>query len=244
MRRVLRLIAVIMLFCPAFAAEPVEELFTLAIEKPGGMAFDGELLWVADRVRLELHGLDPESGEVRATLDAPGPWPTGIAFDGELLWVADRNRERLFGIETDSGLVRREIESPNNPLGLAHDGTHLWVADGKSLHQVTTEDGTTIVSFNAPAWSGEGRAGEQLGLAFAGENLWISDRNRDRLYRVDPATGEVLDLFLGSQSRPVVPCRSGDRRGARSLTGARPAGGRPRFPRRQAPDRRRRWPAR
>jgi transglutaminase-like putative cysteine protease len=34
-----------------------------------------------------------------------------------------------------------------------------------------------------------------LGLAFADGALWLSDRNRDRLYRVDPERGEVLDLL-------------------------------------------------
>jgi hypothetical protein len=189
---------VIVLLCSAPAVaeaqtEPYNELFDLAIDKPGGLAFDGELLWVADRVGLELHGLDPNTGEELAALPSPGPWPTGLAFDGELLWVADRNRNRLFGVDIGNQLVVRELESPEGPLGLAFDGEYLWVADGKRLHQVTTEDGTTIVSFNAPPWSGEGRGGEQLGLAYHAGALWVSDRKSDRLYRVDPGKGEVLD---------------------------------------------------
>jgi transglutaminase-like putative cysteine protease/sugar lactone lactonase YvrE len=176
-------------------AEPFSELFELTIDKPGGMAFDGELLWITDRVGLELHGLDPNTGEEMAVVQSPGPWPTGLAFDGSLLWVADRNRNRLFGVDTKRGVVRREVESPANPLGLAFDGEYLWVADGKRLHRVTTEDGTTIVSFNAPPWSGEGRGSEQLGLAYAAGGLWVSDRKTDRLYRVDPKKGEVLDLM-------------------------------------------------
>jgi sugar lactone lactonase YvrE len=175
--------------------EPVDRLFSVKIDKPGGMAFDGRLLWVADRVGLLLHGLDPHTGEERKVLPAPGPWPTGVAFDGRLLWVADRQRGRLFGVDTEKGLVARELESPPGPLGLAFDGRHLWVADGKSLHQVTTEDGTTIVTWPAPSWGGQGRAGEQLGLAFAEGYLWVSDRTRDMLYKVEPSTGEVFDLL-------------------------------------------------
>jgi transglutaminase-like putative cysteine protease len=119
----------------------------------------------------------------------------GLAHDGRLLWVADRKRSLLFGVDLASGLVTREVPAPENPQGLAYDGTYLWVADGKRLHQVTTEDGTTIKSVNAPAWSGEGRGTEQLGLAWDDGYLWVSDRHRDRLYRVDPEDGEVVDLL-------------------------------------------------
>ncbi len=176
-------------------SEPIEELFNLGVDKPGGLAFDGELLWVSDRVSLKLYGLDPRTGKEKKVIDAPGPWPTGLAFDGKLLWVADQKRGRLFGIDTRKKLVAREIPSPANSQGLAFDGEHLWVADGKRIHQVTTEDGTTIVSFNAPAWSGSGRGTEQLGLAFEAGFVWVSDRKRNLIYRVEPEKGEVVDLF-------------------------------------------------
>ncbi len=182
---------------------PIDQLFELKVDKAGGLAFDGKLLWVTDRVALKLRGLDPRSGEEKKILEAPGPWPTGLAFDGKLLWVADRQRERLFGVDTARRLVVREIESPPTPLGLAFDGTHLWVADGKKIHQVTSEDGTTIVSFHAPAWDGVGRRTEQLGLAFHEGYLWISDRHRDMIYRVHPERGEVVDLFPSAGPLPA-----------------------------------------
>ncbi len=175
--------------------EPAKELFALDIEKPGGLAFDGRLLWVTDRVAGLIRGLDPATGEQKAELTAPGPWPTGLAFDGELLWVADKVKNRLFAIDTKARLVRREVESPENPLGLAFDGEHLWVADGRQIHQVMREDGTTIVSFSAPTWAGSGRRSDQLGLAFHAGYLWVSDRLADRLYRVDPKGGEVVDML-------------------------------------------------
>ncbi|MDJ0764567.1 MAG: transglutaminase domain-containing protein [Myxococcota bacterium] len=172
-----------------------EARFTLTTDKAGGLAYDGALLWISDRVAQKIRGLDPRTGEEKITLPAPGPWPTGLAFDGKLLWVGDRTRARLFGVDTRRKLVVRDIESPANPLGLAFDGTFLWVADGKQIHQVTTEDGTTITTFNAPAFSGEGRGSEQLGLAFSDGYLWISDRNQDKIYRAHPKKGDVVDMI-------------------------------------------------
>jgi transglutaminase-like putative cysteine protease len=176
-------------------SEPSRELYRVVAEKPGGLAFDGDLLWIADRVELKIRGLDPKTGRQRAELDAPGPWPTGLAFDGKLLWVGDRQLNRLFGVNTRSKIVEVEVEAPTNPLGLAFDGTYLWVADGKRIHQVMREDGTTIVSFNAPPWSGKGRGMEQLGLAFHDGYLWVSDRKADKLYQVEPKRGDVIDLM-------------------------------------------------
>jgi len=166
----------------------------LKIEKPGGLAFDGKLVWVADRINLRLVGFDPVNGKAKKTLTSPGTWPTGLAFDGELLWVADKTRGIIFGIDTKSKLVVKEIEGPSNPLGLAFDGEHLWVADGRRLHRVTREDGTTIVSFNAPPW-GKGRSMDQQGLAYLDGYLWVSDRKTDKIYKVEPRHGDVVDIL-------------------------------------------------
>ena len=175
--------------------EPFERAFSVPVDKPGGMAFDGTLLWVADRLGGAIRGLDPKTGAEKAKLTAPGPSPTGLAFDGALLWVADKDRGRLFGIDTAKKLVVREVEGPPGPLALAFDGTDLWVADGRQLHRVMRADGTTIVSFPAPTWDGKGRASEQLGMAYADGYLWVSDRKTNTIYRVEKERGEVVDTI-------------------------------------------------
>jgi streptogramin lyase len=175
--------------------EPFERAFTVPVDKPGGMSFDGALLWVADRVGGAIVGLDPKTGAEKARLIAPGPWPTGVAFDGKLLWVADKSRGHLFGIDTAKKLVVREVEGPGAPLALAFDGTDLWVADGKQLHRIMRSDGTTIASFPAPTWDGKGRAGEQLGMTYADGYLWVSDRKANAIYRVEKEHGEVVDAI-------------------------------------------------
>ena len=173
--------------------EPFSRAFALGVDKPGGMAFDGALLWVADRLGGALVGVDPSTGAEQARLPAPGPFPTGVAFDGSLLWVADRDTGHLFGIDTAKKLVVRELDGPETPLALAFDGKDLWVADGKRLHRVMRSDGTTIVSFNAPPWDGKGRGSEQLGMTFADGYLWVSDRKTNFIYRVETTGGEVVD---------------------------------------------------
>jgi hypothetical protein len=178
------------------SSEPFELAFSVdGVDKPGGLAYDGRLVWVADRVGLALVGVDPATGEEADRLESPGPWPTGLAWDGRHLWVADRTTERLYGIDLKRRLTVREVPAPSGSQGLAFDGQNLWVADGKELHQVTVEDGTTIVSHRAPAWDGAGRGSDTFGLAFREGALWVSDRVRDRIYRVDAETGMVTDML-------------------------------------------------
>ncbi|MCU0664421.1 MAG: transglutaminase [Myxococcota bacterium] len=196
---------------PPTEAEPWKSLLDVPLDKPFGLCFDGTLLWVVSRVEGLLLGLEPSTGKEKQRIPSPGPRPVGLAFDGKLLWVSDPLENKLYGVDTKAGLVTREVPSPTGALGLAYDGSHLWVADGKLLHQVTTEDGTTIKSWNAPSWGGEGRATEQLGLAYDGQALWVSDRKTDLVYRVDPETGAVLDAIVAPG--PMVAGIAFDSRG-------------------------------
>ena len=178
------------------SAEPWTTLFPAACKRAAGAVYDGASLWVADIGTGELLALDPAKGTVTRRLTAPGPRPLGLAWDGKLLWVSDQEEPYLFGLDPKRALVVQRIESPCKPcLGLAFDGTYLWTSDGKQIHQLSTEDGTTIRSFNAPPSDGEGRATEELGLAWTAGSLWVSDRNKDRIYRIDPANGEVQDIL-------------------------------------------------
>lgn len=184
-------------------AEPFDRVLKLNIEKPGGLAHDGKLFWVTDRNARKLKAFELASGKIVKEIEAPGLMPTGLAYDGKLLWVADRNKNKLFAVDLARELVVKEISAPENPLGLAFDGQYLWVADGRQIHQVTREDGTTITSFNAPTYGGSGRGGDQQGLAYDGGYLWVSDRTTDRLYKVAPQNGDVVDIVDSKDPFPA-----------------------------------------
>jgi len=176
--------------------EPWKHVFDIGIKRAAGAVYDGKFIWVSDLVNSMLVALDPETGDVKKEIRAPGPRPVGLAWDGRLLWVSDREEKFLFGVDPARELVTRRIESPcEQCMGLAWDGNYLWTSDGKKIHQLTTEDGTTIRSFSSPPFTGKSRATEQLGIAWARGSLWISDRHRDRVYRVDPQNGMVLDIL-------------------------------------------------
>jgi len=207
---VLRVLFVLMLTAPTAMAkdlperEPWTDLFDVPMQRAAGAAYDGSRLWIADYNGGELLALDPVKGDIKQRIASPGPRPLGVAWDGKLLWVSDNEEPYLFGVDPGRGITVRRIESPCKPcMGLAWDGNYLWTSDGRKIHQLTTEDGTTIQSFNAPPSEGEGRPTEELGLAWAAGSLWIADRNKDRIYRVHPNDGEVIDLMPSPGPYPV-----------------------------------------
>ncbi len=76
-----------------------------------------------------------------------------------------------------------------SPYGLASDGTSLWNVD-RDVGKIFNLDFYGVVQgfISAPGDSSEG-------LTFDGEYLWVSDWVDQMIYKIDPASGEVLDSF-------------------------------------------------
>lgn len=153
-----------------------------------GVAWDGTLLWVADRKTDRLYAVDPESGKIQKNIESPGLWPIGLAHDGEQLWIADRDLNLAFRLDVETGIVTRTLELDlSRPVDMAWDGTHLWCVDDRKdrIVKLDPEDGTAIVSFTSPS-------ANPTGLAFDGKYLWVADRMDDALFRVNPDTGRAI----------------------------------------------------
>ncbi len=153
-----------------------------------GLAFDGQNIWVADRLADSLYAIDPVTGKVVRSLPAPGFVPLGLAWDGKSLWCVDGEEARICQLDVTTGVTLRSLESPTkSPEGLAWDGKYLWLCDGTEdvLCQISTEDGTTIISYRAPSDASSG-------LTWWNNYLWCADRRDDKLYLFDTVHGEVV----------------------------------------------------
>jgi transglutaminase-like putative cysteine protease len=53
------------------------------------LAYDGDYLWVSDRLADEIYAVDPETGTVLGILNAPGPYAAGVAWHDDHLWNVD-----------------------------------------------------------------------------------------------------------------------------------------------------------
>lgn len=181
------------------AAVPGEVLRSLPLNlnTPTGLTWDGASLWVADLETATLSALDPETGKVLKALPAPGYQPMGLAWDGKLLWVVDAGDKTAYALDPASGVTLRALPlDTDTPEGIGWDGGALWTLDARQgeLVRLDQSDGTTFRAFTSPT-GGSGRRGQEIGLAHDGRWLYVSDRTTDTIYRVDPATGAVLDDF-------------------------------------------------
>jgi len=156
------------------------------IEHVHGVSFDGHKVWFAAGDRIEA--LDPDSGEIARTLDVPGH--AGTAFDGRHLFqIAE---DRIHKIDPASGRVLSSIPAPGGggDSGLAWAEGSLWVGQyrARKIHQIDPENGAVLRTIESNRFV--------TGVTWVDGELWHGTWDDDSdLRRIDPATGEVLELL-------------------------------------------------
>ncbi len=199
----------------AFAAEthPGQVVRTLPCPSPcpTGIATHEDSLWIIDRFTDKIYEMDRESGKVLRELDSPCFQPTGLTVDEEgKLWVGsdmpDFGHDKLYRLDPQSEEVLAVIPSPVDYVhSVAWQDGAIWVGTRKEqLVRVDPDDGSVLSSspIPSPALSG---------LGFDGKYLWSGDRGSNRLYAIDPATGEVLFVLIApGPSVSGVACADGN----------------------------------
>lgn len=156
-------------------------------------------LWAADWVMPTLlYEVDPATGDTLRSIPAPSRWPNGICSNGTNLWVSDfltRGCEICEVDPTDGTVLSHfPVEYSTFPSGLAWDGEYLyhpsWYSedrDGDGLIHKYKTDGTEVSTFACPHGSLE-----PDGIAYDGQDLWVSVVGIDSLFVIDKEDGEVL----------------------------------------------------
>ncbi|MBN2171452.1 MAG: hypothetical protein JW819_09065 [Candidatus Krumholzibacteriota bacterium] len=70
-----------------------------------GIAWDGQCLWHADGSLRQIYKLDPSTGEVLATLPAPGAEPAELEIVAGILYLGDHWGDSIYAIDSESGDV-------------------------------------------------------------------------------------------------------------------------------------------
>ena len=179
-------------------SQPIKTQGTLTIvdslsspSYPTELAWDGEYLWVAENDLDKIHKIDPSTGTVIYSFDAPGDEPSGLTWDGLYLWCADWNNDKIYQINSSTGAVIYSFDSPGSqPTGLAWDGQYLWNADNApgTIFKINPSIGAVVASFDSPGV-------DPKGLTWAGQYLWVSITPEARIYKIDPSNGVVVDFF-------------------------------------------------
>jgi glutamine cyclotransferase len=150
-----------------------------------GVTFDGQNVWFA--AGDSLAALDPDSGEIVATLDVPAD--AGTAFDGTHLFQIAETVIRK--IDPRTGEVLSTIPAPGDggDSGLAWAEGTLWVGQhrARKIHQVDPETGAVLRTIESDRFV--------TGVTWVDGELWHGTWQNEAsdVRRIDPATGEVLE---------------------------------------------------
>jgi hypothetical protein len=149
-----------------------------ALSTPSGMAFDGSNLWIGNEGNNTVMKVRASDGQFLATytVDNPG----SLAFDGQRIWVNHRTSSGgntvsvLFA--SDGVPALNDITVGNMPDQMVWDGWGLWVVARDGTFKRIDNWGGTYCSGTTPG------AGWDYGVAFDGNNTWISDYTNSKVY--------------------------------------------------------------
>ncbi len=155
---------------------------------PGAMAWQGDVLWVADPQAQALHRFRLESGHLRddRSFSLPGLRIVGLAAAGAALYVADAGANEIQKRRVDDALTLEKSwpMAAQNISALACDGTSLFAAFSKPgrIRQYALDENLSVVNtfFGPPT---------PVGMAVVGGVLWAADGQSRLLlrYSVDSA---------------------------------------------------------
>ena len=135
--------------------------------------------------------VEPRSLRVVTRLDV-GPYPAGLAARAGSVWVGfGRSATSVARVDPASGEVGRIPVGVTAPAWFSTGTRDLWI----------TGDDNALVHLDPRAERvvGTARFGRTLGHpAAAGDGtVWVPDKEIDRVFRIDPATGRPVDSFAG-----------------------------------------------
>lgn len=183
--------ALVLVSVRAAAAPPLDESIVLNAPAtyPHGLTTDGSHLWHTDYSAKILYELDSSSGTIVTQFTMATSSPRGLTWDGTNLWMATASW--LYQIDPSDGHTVQSFAGPgSNQQGLAYENGNLWVVNrNENIYCVRVSDQSVITNFPAPS-------GEPRGLTWHDNRLWNLDSTQDRIYRINPANGEVESSFL------------------------------------------------
>lgn len=157
------------------------------VDKVGGVTFDGQHVWIAAGDTLKA--FDPASGKTQHSIDVAAH--AGTAFDGQHLFqIAEA---RIQKIDPKTGQVLATIPAPGGggDSGLTWAEGTLWVGQhrDRKIHQIDPETGAILRTIESNRFV--------TGVTWVDGELWHGtwEGDESELRRVDPQTGEVLEML-------------------------------------------------
>ena len=145
---------------------------TLDVVCDAGTAFDGTHLYQIAEARIDK--IDPATGQVLATIPAPGGGnDSGLTWAEGSLWVGQYRDRKIHQIDPATGAIRRTIESNRFVTGVTWVDGELWhgtwEGEESSLRHIDPSSGAVLQQLDMPAGVGvSGLESDGAGLFYCG----------------------------------------------------------------------------
>src|SRR6202008_3648180 len=125
----------------------------IAVAAHAGTAFGGQHLYQIAENRIQK--IDPTTGDVLATIPAPGGGgDSGMAWAEGSLWVGEYRARKIHQVDPQTGKILRTIESNRFVTGVTWVDGELWHAtwegDESDLRRVDPKTGQTLERLDMP----------------------------------------------------------------------------------------------
>lgn len=121
-----------------------------------GTAFDGKHLFQIGED--QINRLNPETGEILASIPVPGDGASGLAWSEGSLWVGEYRAKRIHQVDPETGAVLRTIEATRFVTGVTWVDGELWHGtwqdDASDIRQVDPESGNVLQIIEMPPGMG------------------------------------------------------------------------------------------
>jgi glutamine cyclotransferase len=163
----------------AFEPDSGKVVRELAVTCDAGTAFDGRHLFQLTEARIQK--IDPATGEVLATIPAPGQGgDSGLTWAEGTLWVGQYRDRKIHQIDPETGAILRTIESNRFVTGVT------WV-DGELWHGTWEGDESEIRQVDPQSGQVSNRLQMPRGVHVSG----LESDGRDLLYAGSGSEGKV-----------------------------------------------------
>jgi glutamine cyclotransferase len=156
----------------AFDPESGKPARTLERVGDAGSAFDGKYLYQIAEARIDK--IDPASGQVLASIPAPGHGrDSGLAWAEGSLWVGQYRDRKIHQIDPETGAVLRTIETNRFVTGVTWVDGELWhgtwEGDESDLRRIDPQSGAVLERLEMPRGTGvSGLESDGAGLFYCG----------------------------------------------------------------------------
>lgn len=109
-------------------------------DRPSGVAFNGDTLWISDEVEGKIYNISHEDGTILSTLTAPMAHPSGLTWAYNYLWVVgttgfttpEKSYKAVLyrvNIETGSTFGTTKLGPITKPTSMTFADDQLWISD-------------------------------------------------------------------------------------------------------------------